>query len=756
MRFTDECRHPTCRIISQRYHSLLNAAFDSNAVFDSNSALIAKHLLEPCLVDSDRVGHRGTSRLNLPASPIIHMCRCSLFRFRSHAGCADHSDCIDPRDVVHPTRLVSNLPKCVTTMQTSDTSHPVPPFPAYPTTERFISLGTAQETLERLERSIQAKDAISVVIGPPGTGKTLLREMLTERMSQSHQVISMGETPLTDSDSFLRRLMHQLGVDMRSIPDNDFQLALFDHLCVGDSVEAPILLLIDEAHSLGSTTLETIRTLTNFSRHGEPRVTVVLFGGNALDESLIAPSLDSFRQRISTRCYLHPLNAEETAWYINQTIRNCGCDPDATITADAISAVHHACSGIPRLINQLLTHAIEFAAQRDEYLINEQIINQSWAQLQQLPSPMIAEPQIQMEASAIEFGELDELETTGGEITKEATENPTDDCTGLNHDTGTHDSNDSEVFTEADHSAMDFDVFGNQEPELGFDAPKPWAPTDHEKTDQATSPEASAENALDKAEQALEMLAEGDPDAISGTSLHNSATSIPQLHYPELAYPALEPDSDDEFTPEEPLANLFGNLPQTPSENDLFGTFNDEEPINLRADDSPTERNGTNGHSMPSDTIHPEASHESEDDLEIMKPDTIQYVESAYQTPRKITHRVDAGPEENYSFDEADQARFNPTRDVESPDFTMATTKAADAAFNDETSRHEDSVEVSDSAQETDQPALKIHLRNDDSDMLIIEDEVDLHRVDNPQASTARQHSTIDYKTMLKRMRSKG
>ena len=139
-----------------------------------------------------------------------------------------------------------------------------------------------------------------------------------------------------------------------------------------------------------------------------------------------------------------------------------------------------------------------------------------------------------------------------------------------------------------------------------------------------------------------------------------------------------------------------------------------------------------------------------------MKPDTIQYVESAHQTPRKITHRVDAGPEENYSFDEADQARFNPTPDVESPDFTMATTKAADAAFNDETSRHEDPAEVSDTAQETDQPALKIHLRNDDSDMLIIEDEVDLHRVDNPQDSTARQHATIDYKTMLKRMRSKG
>ena len=90
------------------------------------------------------------------------------------------------------------------------------------------------------------------------------------------------------------------------------------------------------------------------------------------------------------------------------------------------------------------------------------------------------------------------------------------------------------------------------------------------------------------------MLAEGDPDAISGTSLHNSATSIPQLHYPELACPALEPN----LMMNSRRKNLWRTCLATflkRSENDLFGTFNDEEPINLRADDSPTERNGTNG-----------------------------------------------------------------------------------------------------------------------------------------------------------------
>ncbi len=41
-------------------------------------------------------------------------------------------------------------------------------------------------------------------------------------------------------------------------------------------------------------------------------------------------------------------------------------------------------------------------------LITEQIIDEAWAQLQQLPSPMVEEPKIAHKVAPIEFGELDE------------------------------------------------------------------------------------------------------------------------------------------------------------------------------------------------------------------------------------------------------------------------------------------------------------------------------------------------------------
>jgi hypothetical protein len=127
-----------------------------------------------------------------------------------------------------------------------------------------------------------------------------------------------------------------------------------------------------------------------------------------LDEILVDTSMEAFTQRVATRCYLHPMNGEETRRYVTETIRTCGSDPDQTVTDEAIAAVHHACCGVPRLINQMLTQAIDCAEEAEQALITEQIIDEAWAQLQQLPSPMVEEPKIAHKVAPIEFGELDE------------------------------------------------------------------------------------------------------------------------------------------------------------------------------------------------------------------------------------------------------------------------------------------------------------------------------------------------------------
>jgi len=571
-------------------------------------------------------------------------------------------------------------------MHSSDSGYQMPPFPAFPSTDRYIPLGSIQDAVQRLDRSIQAKDAISMVIGPPGTGKTLICRLLSDQYRRSHQVITLGETPFADVESFLRRILHQLGGDL-SLPSADFQLAIFDYLCLHDPSDAGLLLLIDEAQSLSAELLETIRTLTNLTRNGEPRVSIVLAGGNGLDELLIAPAMDGFRQRISTRCYLHPLNGEETSWYINQTIRNCGCEPDATITSDAIAAVHHACSGVPRLVNQLLTHAIEYAAQHDQYLLTDQIIEQAWAELQSLPSPMINEPDLTLNAPDVEFGELDALpdaaQPDASPLTSEASE--------LNIDSSVN-----ERFSDAASKlSTETTIESSQRSSFADDL---------ESFDFEPAPEFWPSEALDSDQPVREPF----------------TSPASELEFPELACPALsdnlDTDHDPEITgfetdlldtdlstPEEPdaeTADSVGNLSEEPqptlSNEILFGTFDQEEPVDVHRE---SEAN-TATHQIES-VMHEEIVGITEIPLD-----------PTAGSPG-ILPEVSA------------QDSQNPTLKILSAD-------------QDQTDSPQDGF------------------RTDDSDLLIIEDEVELRRIDKPQTTQeSGQPMSIDYQKLLSRMRSR-
>ncbi|QDV43374.1 tRNA(Met) cytidine acetyltransferase TmcA [Stieleria neptunia] len=282
----------------------------------------------------------------------------------------------------------------------------LPPFPGFPSASRFVPVGPVLETFSRVSRSVLAREAISLVIGPPGTGKSLVCALLAKEFATTHDVVALGETPIADDTAFYRFLLHRLGVPLETGKRDDFELMIHDRLCGPDAKPHGALLVIDEAASLSADVLEAIRRLTNLMRDGQPMVSAVVAGGVKLDETLTAPSLEPFVQRVTARCYLHPLNADETRRYIRQSIEVCDASSDDTIADKAISAIYHATSGVPRLINQLMTEAIDCAAELGESVIDEHTVDKAWASLQQLPSPMIEEPRLQPESSVVEFGQL--------------------------------------------------------------------------------------------------------------------------------------------------------------------------------------------------------------------------------------------------------------------------------------------------------------------------------------------------------------
>lgn len=284
------------------------------------------------------------------------------------------------------------------------------PFPAFPAANRYVELGTTGETLGRLFRSIDAREAISLVVGPPGVGKSMLCDLVAEGHRDSHDVVMLNRAPIEHRDSLIQHLLHGL----RVTPDNssDLHLQLVDRVC-SDAARSGLLIVVDECQSLADEVLEAIRMVTNITANGQRRVMAVLCGSNQVDDRLANPKMEPLVQRIATRCYLHPLSEGETRTYIRQTITQCGGDADATIDDAAAAAVYLATGGVPRLINQMMTEAIDVAARANQSMIDQDIVHTAWANLQQLPAPMIDEAVIgpvggNDSPSNVQFGQLSE------------------------------------------------------------------------------------------------------------------------------------------------------------------------------------------------------------------------------------------------------------------------------------------------------------------------------------------------------------
>ena len=182
---------------------------------------------------------------------------------------------------------------------------------------------------------------------------------------------------------------------------------MVDYLTLGKSPYRGMVLIVDEAHTLPLRLLDEIRMLTNLSGQERPLVRLVLAGNGTLEERFAGPKMESFNQRISTRCYLESLGRSETQDYIYAQIDlagGCGID---LFSEDACQNVFKATDGVPRLINQLCDHALLVAFAAGRSTVDPAQIDEAWADLQQLPTPWNGDGQRE-QCGVIEFGRIDD------------------------------------------------------------------------------------------------------------------------------------------------------------------------------------------------------------------------------------------------------------------------------------------------------------------------------------------------------------
>ena len=248
------------------------------------------------------------------------------------------------------------------------------PFSLTPDPKYLYRSESHASALELLQYAIDRREGFAVVTGDIGTGKTTLCRALLEQTDKK-TLTALLLNPFLSQEDLLRGILQDLGVISkgeerafgRHPTKQDLINALHDFLLSLIPLGAHAVLIVDEAQNVPLPMLEQIRILSNLETTKEKLLQIVLVGQLNLLPLLRSPELRQLDQRVSIRCRLRPLNAEDTSAYIAHRLAIASGSRAVTFTPDALQVVYQYSGGIPRLINMLCDRALlgGYAAQTD-------------------------------------------------------------------------------------------------------------------------------------------------------------------------------------------------------------------------------------------------------------------------------------------------------------------------------------------------------------------------------------------------------
>src|SRR4051812_6620767 len=193
------------------------------------------------------------------------------------------------------------------------------PFALTPDPDYLYPSRVHKEALSYLRYGIESHAGFVVITGAIGSGKTtLLQTML--RGLDGQTTVARAMNTLLDP----RELLEAALIDAGLAPEGKSKPAMvkaFGELLVNErSAGRLVLLVIDEAQNLTLPALEEIRMLSNLETEKSKLLQIILIGQPDLRDKLDRPELEQLRQRITVSYHLEPLDADETARYINHRL----------------------------------------------------------------------------------------------------------------------------------------------------------------------------------------------------------------------------------------------------------------------------------------------------------------------------------------------------------------------------------------------------------------------------------------------------
>jgi len=238
----------------------------------------------------------------------------------------------------------------------------------------FYLSETHKEALANLVYAVQEKKAFAVITGEAGTGKTTLVQAFLSRLNPKAKTAFLFNPKVDSNSDFLYSICEDLELGGQKGSKVDYLIRLNAYLTECFSKKEDVLIIIDEAHTLGPELLEEVRLLTNLENSRAKLLQVILLGQPELDQVLDRPQFRALKQRINVRYRLQTLTRKETAEYIQRRLRIAGARSTNLFTPGALRKVYRYSKGIPRVINTVCDNAMVSGYAERERIIDAGII----------------------------------------------------------------------------------------------------------------------------------------------------------------------------------------------------------------------------------------------------------------------------------------------------------------------------------------------------------------------------------------------
>lgn len=252
------------------------------------------------------------------------------------------------------------------------------PFENWGDAKYFFPADAHQAALLQLEFAIRSRRAAVMLCGDSGMGKSMLLDRLAEQLGDDIAPIAQIRFPHLSGEQLLGYVADELCGELGPTdePPRLTLRRLTDFLQKNTAAGKHALIVVDEAQVFqNSEQLETLRLILNLHRdsaRAESAVTLLLSGQSSL-LSLVERQR-ALDDRISAKCILNRLTAEETQSYLRHRLEAAGGELEAIFSARAVEVLHLRSAGIPRRINRIADLALMVGYAEDAMRIEVQHI----------------------------------------------------------------------------------------------------------------------------------------------------------------------------------------------------------------------------------------------------------------------------------------------------------------------------------------------------------------------------------------------